>query len=119
MYNSKNECRPNIDINYQICISCNKSNTTIHVQIPKTPRVIIIDFLAYTKQKLNFAKKFVFDEVIVNPKSGKLYNLVATTNKPSASHYSCSIKDPCYNDHDNLIGWWNYDGPRIEPYQSS
>ena len=32
-----------------ICKSCNKSNMTIHVQVPKTPRVIIIDFLGLNK----------------------------------------------------------------------
>ena len=66
----------------------------IHVQVPKTPRVIIIDFLAYTKKKLSFAKKFVFDELLVNSQSGQLYNLITTINQPSKSNYSCSIKDP-------------------------
>ena len=31
----------------QICKSCNKSNMTIYVHVPKTPRVIITDFLAH------------------------------------------------------------------------
>lgn len=75
------------------------------------PTFLFLELITQKSTQELLDQGFNFDQFILNEETKAKYQLIATLNHPTNSHFNCSIFEPCLRMNlKKLKGWYLHDG---------